>query len=1097
MKKSAPKHALPRGYQLAAYRLIDVLGMGGFGVTYLAEHATLGLKVAIKEYLPNELAVREGPTVHPKSEADEDDFRWGLSRFLDEAQTLAKFAHRNVVRVRDYFESNSTAYIVMDYEEGESLDRLLARHKTLSESQLRGVLLPIVDGLNEVHRAGFLHRDIKPSNIYVRRSDESPVLLDFGAARQALGSKSKSLTAVASAGYSPPEQYESEGEHGAWTDIYSLSALCYRAITGKPPVEAPRRINRLAQGQPDPLKKLAGATVKGYSKTFLEAVEQGLEVIPSKRPGSLHAWVPSLDGVSTGSIKSGRPDLVKAILRRIDLQRLAVRLRNLQWLQVKWGNLPRLKAKVGELWGLLAKLDDPRRWAIGLGIAAALVLVALVVFFSNQEQPQPGTELTAAAGTDQALDPTAAVGATPSQLPPIAEPETLPASAALTLFGGNAILVVDTEPPGVEVLIGDQVLGETPLERTDMRSGAYSVLLQHPDYEPLLLDDVSLVDNEVRRISEKLTPGTGKLTVFAEPENIWIERDGVREHKRTPVTLEGLPAGKVELTLGAEEHRSERIEVVIPKGGVETLRRALERIPFGTLTLELDPPNAQVILPEIEPPYSPGMRLREGSYRVLVRREGYQEVTREIRVSGDTRQRIAMGVDPQPFTVIVTPAGAQVEIDGIPGPYRAGVPLEAGKYMVRVNAPDHFPEEVSVTHGSTPTSTPIALRPYPEFTVLTKPSSAMVELVDAKKSYRAGMLLEPGNYQVRVGAPKHNPRSVTINHGQEPTKYTVTLESFPGFTVLATPSRATIEIDNVSDPYRADMPLEPGEYLVRVSAPGYLPDRQTVRHDDAPTQHVVRLLRPTDEDFADELSSGSKGPEMVVIPGGRFRMGCVTGRDCEENEEPVHYVEIASFALSKYEVTFEQWGACVMKGGCNVYRPENEGWGRGDRPVIHVSWDDAQAYVTWLSEETSEDYRLPTEAEWEYAARAGTATRYNWGNAIGSNQANCDNQEESGGCGDSWEKMTAPVGSFSANSFRLHDMHGNVWEWVQDCFHDNYREAPVDGSARDNPICASRVLRGGAWSTNPRTLRSAFRYWSSPGIRYEHIGFRVAQTLNR
>ena len=299
MSNSAPKQALPTGYEMNGYRLIDVLGIGGFGITYRAEHIALGHKVAIKEYLPNEFALREGTTVYPKSEADREDFNWGLTRFLDEAKTLAKFKHRNLVRVRDYFEANSTAYIVMDYEEGESLDRLLAEHGTLTESQLRRVLLPIVEGLREVHKAGFLHRDIKPSNIFIRRSDESPVLLDFGAARQALGRKSKSLTAVASAGYSPPEQYESEGEQGPWTDIYALSALCYRAITGQAPVEAPRRLSMLARGRPDPLSSLDTFVREAYSQQLREAIDSGLRTIETERPASLDKWLALLSVAST------------------------------------------------------------------------------------------------------------------------------------------------------------------------------------------------------------------------------------------------------------------------------------------------------------------------------------------------------------------------------------------------------------------------------------------------------------------------------------------------------------------------------------------------------------------------------------------------------------------------------------------------------------------------------------------------------------------------------------------------------------------------------------------------------------------------------
>ena len=218
------RHALPPGHQFERYRLVKVLGVGGFGVTYLGEHLSLGHLVAVKEYLPNEFAVREGVTVHPKSDASKDDYEWGLARFVEEARTLTKFRHPNLVRVSDHFQANNTAYIVMDYEDGQPLDVLLEQHGTLTESQIKRIVLPVADGLRQVHAAGFLHRDIKPANIFVRRADESPVLIDFGAARQSLGSKSKSMTVIASAGYSPPEQYESQGAQGPWTDIYALSA---------------------------------------------------------------------------------------------------------------------------------------------------------------------------------------------------------------------------------------------------------------------------------------------------------------------------------------------------------------------------------------------------------------------------------------------------------------------------------------------------------------------------------------------------------------------------------------------------------------------------------------------------------------------------------------------------------------------------------------------------------------------------------------------------------------------------------------------------------------------------------------------------------
>ncbi|MCY4211598.1 MAG: formylglycine-generating enzyme family protein [Gammaproteobacteria bacterium] len=237
--------------------------------------------------------------------------------------------------------------------------------------------------------------------------------------------------------------------------------------------------------------------------------------------------------------------------------------------------------------------------------------------------------------------------------------------------------------------------------------------------------------------------------------------------------------------------------------------------------------------------------------------------------------------------------------------------------------------------------------------------------------------------------------------------------------------------------------------------------------------------------------------EMVSIPGGTFRMGDLSGsltkalsmRGKEIGwHKPVHRVEVPAFKLSKHEVTFAQWDACMADGGCNGYIPGDAGWGRGSRPVVNVSWDDAQFFIEWLNSKTDGNYRLPTEAEWEYAARAGTTTKYSWGDDIGNNQANCYDDY----CGDSWD-YTAPVGSFPANPWGLHDMHGNVYEWVQDCWHDNYEGAPTDGSAWTNGHCGPRVMRGGDWFNDAWSLRSANRVKDDRAASFFNIGFRLAQ----
>ena len=231
------------------------------------------------------------------------------------------------------------------------------------------------------------------------------------------------------------------------------------------------------------------------------------------------------------------------------------------------------------------------------------------------------------------------------------------------------------------------------------------------------------------------------------------------------------------------------------------------------------------------------------------------------------------------------------------------------------------------------------------------------------------------------------------------------------------------------------------------------------------------------------ISKPGEGPEMVVITPGKSIEGNNTG----------HSITLKKpFAIGRCEVTFDDYRAFVKATGETL--PNSEGWGQGRRPVINVSWQDAVDYARWLSDATGKSYRLPTETEWNYAARAGTKTNYWWGDEIGSNKANCD------GCGSLWDsRMTAPVGSFVPNGFGLFDTSGNVWEWVQDCWHDDYNDAPTDGSAwldKDGADCGRRVIRGGSWSNFPRYLRSATRDGGAAGDRGDGVGFRLAQDLN-
>lgn len=236
----------------------------------------------------------------------------------------------------------------------------------------------------------------------------------------------------------------------------------------------------------------------------------------------------------------------------------------------------------------------------------------------------------------------------------------------------------------------------------------------------------------------------------------------------------------------------------------------------------------------------------------------------------------------------------------------------------------------------------------------------------------------------------------------------------------------------------------------------------------------------------EELAQKAKSlpiPDVVSLPGGLFLMGCVSGRECQDDEKPVHAVKISPFLIARHETTFAQWDACVEDGGC-MHRPKDENWGRDTRPVINVSWRDAQDYARWLSRKTGQQWRLPSEAEWEYAARAGSSTSFAFGNSLTSEQANFGFTL----------KQSTPVGSYPPNAFGLHDMHGNVWEWVADRYAaDYYSRSPVADPAGPDQGMA-RVFRGGSWMYNARNLRSADRNNYAPEFRSRNLGFRLVRT---
>jgi serine/threonine protein kinase len=274
-------HTLQPDTMLREYRIIKLLGEGGFGLTYLAFDTHLEKHVAIKEYMPAEHAVRESDSkIVPRSSASEKTYKWGLNAFLNEAKTLAKFENPSIVRIYRFFKENGTAYIVMEYCQGGCLIDIISKDKPMDEQKLKQIITSIVNGLQLVHKEGILHRDIKPDNIMFR-ANGSAVLIDFGAARQAIGDKSRKVTTIITPGYAPLEQYSTKGKIGPWSDIYSLAAVAYLCITGKKP---PDIMNRLHD---DTIAKLSDRL---NSSAFLQAIDRGLMLQVGDRPKNLSDW---------------------------------------------------------------------------------------------------------------------------------------------------------------------------------------------------------------------------------------------------------------------------------------------------------------------------------------------------------------------------------------------------------------------------------------------------------------------------------------------------------------------------------------------------------------------------------------------------------------------------------------------------------------------------------------------------------------------------------------------------------------------------------------------------------------------------------------
>ena len=703
---SAQRDALPVGSTVQGYTTEAVLGQGGYGIVYRARRSEYGTRVAIKEYLPTELAIRIAGVVQPRNSASKDPYEDGLRRFSDEAERLREFSDcPNIVSCSDFFWANGTAYMVMEWEDGLPLSRVLSireeQGSPLDQQELLAVTMPLLQALRRIHSAGVLHRDIKPSNVLLRRKDDQPVLIDFGAAKQAVADRTKSL-APYTEGYAAIEQV-GEGELGTWTDIYGIGALMWRIVAGgNPPWNPPNpprvenRASAVVRGVPDPLLPAVRLGAGRFSKPILQGIDKALALRESDRIQNSDELIACL--------------LEEENSPRGDIQH---RRRVVGWSIAACGTV---------FAALLLFLGPINSSAPAPGTTTARFTVATepararVELLDTRDTYRPGIQLPPGLYRVKVSAPgyvstTIEVkhGDSPSHTrvplsrrnPPMVKPEIV-----------TAPFTVNPDPVGARVVL----LATAKPYRSGMELslGSYSVEVSAEGY---LTRRMSIDHRGSTPYVIRLDRITQPLTVDTEPPTARVELLG-ESIAYTPGVL--LPPGMYRVKVSAPGYESE-VALIEHRQSLPHARVALERLrepqraqpieQTAALTISTEPTNAKVAILNSERPYVPGMDTAFGFYDLEVSAEGY--VTRQVSIhhSGSAPHNVELERRPATFAVNTDPANAQIDIVNSDLSYEAGMRLPAGTYVVQVSATGYETETTEVIHTVRPTNAMVELQP--------------------------------------------------------------------------------------------------------------------------------------------------------------------------------------------------------------------------------------------------------------------------------------------------------------------------------------------------------------------------------------------------
>ncbi len=540
MSKKIYQQALDSGSIIESFEIIDVLGVGGFGITYKAIDNDLHHEVAIKEYLPSDFGWRiEGQTVVPKSSDVVKEYEYGLEKFLDEGRTLAKFKHPNIVRVSRFLRANGTGYLVMDYEYGQTLHQYLASNPQPDEETLLMVMISVLKGLTHIHSNGFLHRDIKPGNIYMRKEGEA-LLIDFGAARFSVGEHSHTMTGIVTAGYAPYEQYSLRAKQGPACDIYALGASLYRALSGAPPVESPDRITCLQESEQDPLISTLQLGLSGYNERFLQTIDWMLQPFPKDRPQSaedvLHYLFPENLENGLDEEKVTVHVLPHTHSKRLDrsvssgyvaAEKVSSEKAPNVFQEMKSRSASTLEPQDGQKKSLL---KNPTVLMTIFSLTTLIIVILLIFTGTDNQNPSTASDTPPATLTSVEIKDKAAVG----------------------------YVSIVTRPAGAKVYIDGKYAGRTPYHKKQIAVGRHIIALEKSNYV-MYKRPINVVKNNSESLDLLLKPIVKRVfNITTNPAQATIKFLNKKLIYRQGIKL---ATGHYDLSISAAGYKTRRIEV--------------------------------------------------------------------------------------------------------------------------------------------------------------------------------------------------------------------------------------------------------------------------------------------------------------------------------------------------------------------------------------------------------------------------------------------------------------------------------------------------------------------------------------------------------